>query len=196
VDTEIQVRAAIKKATALVESLDIKDSELRKAALACCFQALLGEKSPPERARSTRTKKAENHTEPPLDVTGFWSTLAAATESKETVLRNIFELQGSRVQLAIPRVKIKGESTVEKRKWHAALVLYGYRAGLGREYVSASDLAAAAKHASLHNDKNYGSHLGKTGWFKGSGSGAHHNYGLSADGQAAAKEYLEELIGT
>jgi hypothetical protein len=191
-EPEARIKSALKRAVELVEEIDIKDAELRKAALACCFEGLMGVRDHSTRAPRSRRSSAMPSHEPQTDSGDFWTNLSEKTRVADAALKDVFDLDQNRVLVVLPRAQIKGDTTREKRKWHAALVLYGYKAGLGQDYVGALLLSAAATHSSIF-DEHYGRDLSESGWFKCLGAAKGRRYGLNAGGLKAARDYLAEL---
>lgn len=191
-DVETRIKSALKRAVELVGEMDIQDAELRKAAFTCCFEGLLAARTSVPRSQKSRRSNKARVPEPQTDSDDFWANLSERTRVADVALKDVFDFHQGRLQIVLPRAQIKGDTVREKRKWHAALVLYGYRTGLGQDYVGALLLSAAATHANIY-DEHYGRDLSESGWFRCVGATKGRRYGLNAGGLKAAKDHLAEL---
>jgi hypothetical protein len=192
-DIETRVSAAIKKAVELVESLNIKDSELRRAAMGKCFDALYAGSGVRGTSTHKTSTKHEAVQEDDVVCSQFWGTLAESVSLKEEDLHGVYDLTGSQIIVSLAKDSLRGETAAEKQRYLAALVLLAYEKGLKKEWVPALLLAEAAKHVCLYDEARFGQHIMKDDWIRPAGAAKGRRYKLSATGVKTALEYLREL---
>lgn len=105
-------------------------------------------------------------------------------------LKDVYVIKNDQILLVVSSVP--GESKADKQRNLAALILFAYHDGLGREWVTSSLLAEAANHSKLYDTSKFAKNL-KFDWFRAEGVKKGLKYKLSGPGTSRAKEFLSEI---
>jgi len=180
-----KLQDALKKANTEVEEAMIIDPELKKVAFSKAVDFYLyGTDAQPQSSSQNivgDTKKTPDN---------FWKVLESSTGIETKKLKDVYAVKGEQILLIVSSVP--GESKADKQRNLAALVLFAYHEGLGREWVTSSLLAEAASHSKLYDTSKFAKNL-KFDWFRTEGVKKGLKYKLSGPGTNRAKEFLLEI---
>lgn len=180
-----KLQDALKKANTEVEKAMITDPELKKIAFSKAVDFYLHGTDiqihpSPQNVVSEIKKTSDN----------FWEVLESSTGIETKKLKDIYAVKGDQILLIVSSVP--GESKADKQRNLAALILFAYHEGVGREWVTSSLLAEAASHSKLYDTSKFAKNL-KFDWFRAEGVKKGLKYKLSGPGTNHAKEFLLEI---
>lgn len=182
-----KLQDVLKKANAEVEKAMITDPELKKIAFSKAIDFYLHGTGTDAQSQQSHKNVAGNTQKITDD---FWMALESSTGIDAKKLKDVYVVKGEQILLIVSSVP--GESKADKQRNLAALVLFAYHEGLGREWVTSSLLAEAASHSKLYDTSKFAKNL-KFDWFRAEGVKKGLKYKLSGPGTNRAKEFLLEI---
>jgi hypothetical protein len=179
-----KLQDALKRANAEIEKAMITDPELKKVAFSKAVDFYLhGTDAHPQ-------SSSENISDAKKAPDNFWKVLESSSGIEIKKLKDVYAVKGEQILLIVSSVP--GEAKADKQRNLAALILFAYHEGLGREWVTSSLLAEAASHSKLYDTSKFAKNL-KFDWFRAEGVKKGLKYRLSGPGTNHAKEFLLEI---